>query len=104
MRKGQVLKIKLKAFDSRLLNKSVRELVAIAVKNGIKVCGPIPLPVKVSKYIVNRSPHKDKKSREQFGLKVHKRLMLLSDFDSHLAEIFMSAQLPAGIEVEVLVV
>ncbi len=101
--KGQTLRIKLKAFDSRLLDRSTRELIAIAVKNGAKVCGPIPLPTNISKFIVNRSPHKYKKSREQFALKVHKRLMLLSDFDNHVVKVFMGAQLPSGVDVEVLV-
>ncbi|MBQ4874881.1 MAG: 30S ribosomal protein S10 [Rickettsiaceae bacterium H1] len=104
MGKGQTLRIKLKSFDNRLLDKSTRGLVDIAVKNRIKISGPVPLPVKVSKYIVNRSPHKDKKSREQFGLKIHKRMILLLNFDSNLVQIFMNSSLPAGVEVEVLIV
>lgn len=98
------LKIKLKSFDHRLLERSTRELVSIAMKNGAVICGPIPLPIKTSAYIVNRSPHKDKKSREQFGVKVYKRLLLLLRFDNQLIRTFTDAQLPAGVEVKVLVV
>ncbi len=100
---GQVLRVKLKAFDSRLLDKSTREVVDIAIKNGIKLSGPIPLPTKLRKYIVNKSPHKDRNSREQFGLKVHKRLILLSGFDNKVVKIFMNVQLAAGVDLEILV-
>ena len=101
MKKKYELKIKLKAFDSRLLDRSTYELIKIAVKSGGSICGPIPLPVRISKYIVNRSPHKDKKSREQFGVRFHKRLMLLSNVDSRLMKMMTEAQLPSGVEVEI---
>ncbi len=101
MKRKYELKIKLKAFDSRLLDRSAYELVKIAAKSGGFVCGPIPLPVRISKYIVNRSPHKDKKSREQFGVKFHKRLMLLSNVDNRLMKMMTDAKLPSGVEVEI---
>lgn len=101
---GQTIRITLKAFDSRLLDRSTKQLVEMGVKSGVKIIGPVPLPTKTSKYIVNRSPHKDKKSREQFGIQTHKRLMIFSNFASHLVKVFMDAQLPSGVDVEILVV
>ena len=69
------IKIKLKAFDHRLLDRATYDIVDTAKRTGARVKGPIPLPVKISRYTVLRSPHKDKKSREQFEIRLHKRLI-----------------------------
>jgi len=72
---NQRVRIKLKAYDSKLLDHSVKELVDTAKRTGARIVGPIPLPTKINKYCVLRSPHVDKKSREQFEIRTHKRLM-----------------------------
>ena len=101
MKSKYKLKIKLKSFDGRLLDRSVHELMRVVRKGGGVVCGPIPLPVKINKYIVNRSPHKDKKSREQFGIKSHQRLILLSKIENQTMKMMMDSHIPSGVEAEV---
>src|SRR6478609_7215195 len=76
---GQNIRIRLKAFDHRILDASTREIVATAKRTGAQVRGPIPLPTKIEKFTVNRSPHIDKKSREQFEMRTHKRLLDIVD-------------------------
>ena len=70
------IRIRLKAYDHKLLDRSASDIVDTATKTGAKVVGPIPLPTRISKYTVLRSPHIDKKSREQFEIRTHKRLMI----------------------------
>ena len=72
---GQNIRIRLKAFDHRILDASTREIVNTAKRTGAQVRGPIPLPTRIEKFTVNRSPHVDKKSREQFEMRTHKRLL-----------------------------
>ncbi len=72
---GQNIRIRLKAFDHRILDASTKEIVATAKRTGAQVRGPIPLPTRIEKFTVNRSPHIDKKSREQFEMRTHKRLL-----------------------------
>jgi small subunit ribosomal protein S10 len=79
---GQNIRIRLKAFDHRILDASTREIVATAKRTGAQVRGPIPLPTKIEKFTVNRSPHIDKKSREQFEMRTHKRLLDIVDPDA----------------------
>ena len=76
---GQNIRIRLKAFDHRILDASTREIVNTAKRTGAQVRGPIPLPTKIEKFTVNRSPHIDKKSREQFEMRTHKRLLDIVD-------------------------
>ena len=71
----QNIRIRLKAFDHRLLDQSTREIVNTAKRTGAQICGPIPLPTRIEKFTVNRSPHVDKKSREQFEIRTHKRVL-----------------------------
>ena len=71
----QKIRIKMKSYDHRLLDKSVVEVVNVAKRTGARVVGPIPLPTKISRFTVLRSPHVDKKSREQFEIRIHKRLL-----------------------------
>jgi len=75
MMQGQNIRIRLKAFDHGVLDQSADQIAATAKRTGAKVVGPIPLPTRIEKYVVNRSPHIDKKSREQFEMRTHKRLL-----------------------------
>ncbi len=97
----QWMRIKLKAYDHKVLDKSAEEIVKAAVRTGAKVAGPIPLPTKISRYTVLRGPHIDKKSREQFEIRIHKRLLELRDSTSDTIEALSELDLPAGVEVEV---
>src|SRR5258708_32787956 len=76
---GQNIRIRLKAFDHRILDTSTREIVNTAKRTGAQVRGPVPLPARIGKFTVNRSPHVDKKSREQFEMRTHKRLLDIVD-------------------------
>jgi len=100
MNKARV-KIRLKSFDSRLLDKFVREVVMTAKRNGAVVVGPVPLPKKISRFTVNKSVHVHKKSREQFEYVVYKRLLRISSFSAQLMNTFTDFQLPAGVEAKV---
>ena len=97
----QWMRIKLKAYDHKVLDKSAEEIVKAAVRTGAKVAGPIPLPTKISRYTVLRGPHIDKKSREQFEIRIHKRLLELRESTSDTIEALSELDLPAGVEVEV---
>jgi len=93
--------IKLKSFDSRILDKSSEEITSKAKRTGAKVAGPIPIPTKIERFCVLRSPHVDKKSREHFERRTHTRLIhILEHNDDTIAEL-KKMDLPAGVEVEV---
>lgn len=94
------IRIKLKAFDHRLLDKSVKEIIEIARRTGVKILGPVPLPTKRELYTVLRSPHVNKKSREQFEIKVHKRLIDIIEPSARTVDALSKLSLPAGVEVE----
>ncbi|MBI5893585.1 MAG: 30S ribosomal protein S10 [Deltaproteobacteria bacterium] len=98
---NQRVRIKLKAYDSKLLDRSVKELVDTAKRAGARIVGPIPLPTKINKYCVLRSPHVDKKSREQFEIRTHKRLMDILEPSQHAIDALMRLDLPAGVDVEI---
>ena len=98
---GPNIRIRLKAYDHRLLDQSTREIVETAKKTGAKILGPIPLPTRRSLYTVNRSPHVDKKSREQFEMKVHKRLIDIVDSSAKTMDALTQLELPAGVHVEI---
>ena len=95
------IRIRLKAYDHRLLDQSAGEIVDTAKRTGAKVAGPIPLPTKINKYCVLRSPHVDKKSREQFELKTHKRMIDILDTRSQTVDALTKLDLPAGVDVEI---
>jgi len=97
----QKIRIRLKAFDHRLLDQSTQEIVETAKRTGAKVSGPIPLPTKKELYTVLRSPVIDKKSREQFQLATHKRLLELIDPTSKTIDALRKLNLPAGVDVEI---
>jgi small subunit ribosomal protein S10 len=95
------IRIRLRAFDHRLLDQSTREIVDTAKRTGAKVAGPIPLPTKINKYCVLRSPHVDKKSREQFEIRTHKRLLDILEPTQQTLDALMKLDLSAGVDVEI---
>ena len=95
------IRIRLKSFDHRLLDQSVKDIVIKAKRTGASVAGPIPLPTKRSVYTVLRSPHVDKKSREQFELHVHKRLIEIENSTPQTMEFLRKLALPASVDVEI---
>ncbi len=97
--KKQKIKLKLKSYDHRILDNSLKNIVEVVKKTGAKISGPILLPTKISKYTVQRSVHADKKSREQFELKVYKRLMEIIDPTPATMMALEKLTLPAGIDV-----
>ncbi len=95
------IRIRLRAFDHRLLDQSTREIVDTAKRTGAQVAGPIPLPTRIAKYTVNRSPHVDKKSRDQFETRTHKRLLDILNPTQNTVDTLMRLDLPAGVDVEI---
>ncbi len=95
------IRIRLKAYDFRLLDQSTAEIVDTARRTGASVSGPIPLPTQVQRYTVLRSPHVDKKSREQFEIRTHKRLLDILDPTQQTVDALMKLELPAGVDVEI---
>ena len=98
---GQNIRIRLKAFDHRLIDQSANEIVNTAKRTGAVVRGPIPLPAKRSVYTVLRGPHIDKKSREQFQIKTHKRMIDIVDWSPQTVDALMKLDLAAGVDVEI---
>ncbi len=101
MIENQRIRIRLKAFDHRLLDQSVEEIVDTAKRTGARVVGPIPLPTVTNKYCVLRSPHVDKKSREQFEIRTHKRLIDILESTEQTVDALMKLDLSAGVDVEI---
>ncbi|MCD6500221.1 MAG: 30S ribosomal protein S10 [Deltaproteobacteria bacterium] len=97
----QKIRIRLKAYDHRMLDQSTMEIVDTAKQTGAKVVGPIPLPTRISKYTVLRSPHVDKKSREQFEVRTHNRLLDIVDPTPQTLDALMKLDLSAGVHVEI---
>jgi len=98
---NQKIRIKLRAYDHRLLDQSVKEIVDTAVRTGARISGPIPLPTKISKFTVLRSPHVDKKSREQFEIRTHKRLIDIFEPTPDTVDALMKLELASGVDVEI---
>lgn len=96
---GQRIRINLNAFDYRLLDSSVQEIVETAKRTGARVAGPIPLPTGIKKYTVLRSPHVDKKSREQFEMRKHKRVIDIMDPTQKTLDALTELDLPSGVDV-----
>ncbi len=97
----QNIRIRLKAFDHRVLDHSTREIVNTAKRTGATVRGPIPLPTRIEKFTVNRSPHIDKKSREQFEMRTHKRIIDILDFGPRTVDALNRLVVPAGVFVKI---
>jgi small subunit ribosomal protein S10 len=95
------IRIRLKAYDHRVLDQSTAEIVNTAKRTGAQVAGPIPLPTVKNKFTVLRSPHVDKKSREQFEIRTHKRLMDILEPTQDTVDALMKLDLPAGVDVEI---
>ncbi len=98
---SQNIRIRLKAYDHKTLDSSASRIVETAKRNGARISGPIPLPTKRTVYTVNRSPHVDKKSREQFEVRVHKRLIDILESTPATVDALMKLDLPAGIDIEI---
>ena len=98
---NQSIRIRLKAFDYRVLDASTQEILSTARRTGAQVRGPIPLPNKIEKYTVLRSPHVDKKSREQFEMRTHKRLLDIIEPTPQTVDALMKLDLAAGVDVEI---
>jgi small subunit ribosomal protein S10 len=101
MMMNQKIRIRLKAYDHKLLDQSANDIVMTVKKTGARVAGPIPLPTRIRKYTVLRSPHIDKKSREQFEVRVHKRLVDILDPTQQTVDSLMKLDLSAGVHVEI---
>jgi small subunit ribosomal protein S10 len=98
---NQRIRIRLKAYDHKLLDQSAGEIVMTARKTGAQVAGPIPLPTKIYRYTVLRSPHVNKKSREQFEIRIHKRLIDILEPTQQTVDSLMKLDLSAGVDVEI---
>jgi small subunit ribosomal protein S10 len=98
---GQTIRIRLKAFDFRVLDASTQEIVNTAKRTGAQVRGPIPLPNKIEKFTVLRGPHIDKKSRDQWEIRTHKRLLDIIDPTPQTVDALMKLDLAAGVDVEI---
>ena len=97
----QKIRIKLKAFDHRILDQSAKQIVEVAEQTGAKVVGPVPLPTHIKKFCVIRSPHVDKNSREQFEIRTHKRLIDILEPTSKTIDTLTRLDLPAGVDIEI---
>ncbi len=99
--KAMRLRIKLRAYDHQLLDSSVNDIVQTAKETGARVAGPIPLPTEINKFTVLRGPHVDKKSREQFEMRTHKRLIDILDPTQQTVDSLMKLDLSSGVDVEI---
>ena len=97
----QRLRIKIKAYDSKIIDASCKQIVDVALRNGAEVVGPVPLPTEIHKYTVNRSTFVHKNSREQFEVRSHKRLIDILNPNPKIIDALMSLNLPAGVDVEI---
>ena len=98
---NQNIRIRLKAFDHRVLDQSTSEIVNTARRTGARVRGPIPMPTRIEKFTVLRSPHIDKKSREQFEIRTHRRLLDIIDPTPQTVDALMKLDLAAGVDIEI---
>ena len=98
---SQNIRIRRKAYDHRVLDNSTREIVNTAKRTGAQVRGPIPLPTHIERFTVNRSPHVDKKSREQFEIRTHRRLLDIVEPTPQTVDALMKLDLAAGVDVEI---
>jgi small subunit ribosomal protein S10 len=101
MAKSQNIRIRLKAFDHRLIDNSAREIVDTAKRTGAQVRGPVPLPSKTERFTVLISPHVDKDARDQYQLRTHKRLMDIIEPTDKTVDALMRLELPAGVDVQI---
>ncbi len=95
------LRIKLKAYDHKVIDTSAKQIIEMAERYGTKVSGPVPLPTEINKYTVNRSTFIHKKSREQFEIRIHKRLIDILEPNAKVIDALRSLNLPAGVDIEI---
>ena len=95
------IRIRLKAYDHKLLDQSSVDIVDTARKTGARIVGPVPLPTRINKFTVLRSPHVNKKSREQFETRIHKRLIEILNATNKTVDALMKLELPAGVDIEI---
>ena len=95
------IKVRFKAYDDKLLDQTVGEIVHTVRRTGAQIVGPIPLPTRINKYTVLRSPHVDKKSREQFEVRTHKRLLYIMDTTPQTMDALMRLDIPAGVDIAI---
>ena len=98
---AEKIRIRMESYDHRVLDQSAAEIVATAKRTGAKVLGPIPLPTKIERYTVLRSPHVDKKSREQFEIRTHKRLIDIEEPTSKTIDALGKLNVPAGVDIKI---
>ncbi|MFN0079120.1 MAG: 30S ribosomal protein S10 [Prosthecobacter sp.] len=98
---NQRIRIRLRAYDNRVLDKSTADIVETAKRTGARVAGPIPLPTRIEKFTVNRSPHVDKKSMDQFEIRTHKRLLDIVDPTSRTVDELKKLNLPSGVDITI---
>ena len=98
---AQRLRIKLRSYDCKMLDDSLKKIVETARRTGATITGPMLLPTNIKKYTVNRSVHSDKKSREQFEMRIHKRLIDICEPSNTTVEELMKLDLPAGVDIEI---
>ena len=98
---GQKIRIVLKAFDHRVLDQSATQIVETAERTGANIAGPVPLPTSIRRFCVIRSPHVDKRSREHFELRTHKRLIDVHEPTSKTIDAMTRLNLPAGVDIEI---
>ena len=98
---GQRIRIRLKAYDHRVIDQSATDIVETVKRTGARVAGPIPLPTRIERFTVLRSPHIDKKSREQFEMRTHKRVLDIVDPTPQTVDALMKLDLAAGVDVEI---
>lgn len=101
MATSEKIRIRLRAYDHRLLDRSVSSIVDTVKSTGAKVVGPIPLPTRIHRFTVNRSTHVNKKSREQFEMRIHKRLLDIHEPTAQTTDALMKLDLPAGVDVDI---
>ena len=99
MAESQKIRIRLQAFEHTILDQSMNDIVNTVIKTGAQVAGPIPLPTKIERFTVNRSPHVDKKSMEQFEIRTHKRVINIINPTSKTVDELRKLNLPAGVDI-----
>ncbi|MFA5008972.1 MAG: 30S ribosomal protein S10 [Candidatus Paceibacterota bacterium] len=95
------LRIKLRAYDHKVIDKSAQQIIDMALRNGVKIAGPVPLPIEISKFTVNRSTFVHKSAREQFEMRIHKRIIDILNPNQKVVESLKSLTLPAGVDTEI---
>ena len=101
---NQRIRINFKAFDAKLLDQTVKEIISIAKRSGARISGPVPLPNRIEKFCVLRSPHIDKKSRDQYEIRTHKRLIYISDTNPQTMDSLMKLEVSPGVSLDLKVI